>query len=125
MVELCPHPAGYLAWGFSALEPAGCWVRPDLVSKMVASRGVHTDYYSLGPLPPVSFPHSEPEPTPESQGDPPKPTDRSGPDSYGVTASPWDPMHKKLWVHPQRVKSLILPVPWSSCTQALLAFNTK
>ena len=50
---------GCLTWGFSTLEPAGYWIRPDLVAKLVASRGAHANDYSLGPLPPVSCPHSE------------------------------------------------------------------
>ena len=69
--------------------------------------------------------HSEPQLTPTSPGDPPRPTGGSGPGSYGVTALPWVPVHMKPCVHPPRVESLFPPILWSSCTQALLAFKAK
>ena len=52
-----------------------------LFYKMAASRGADTDDYSLGPLPPVSCPHSEPQLTPAFPGDPPRLTNRSDPNS--------------------------------------------
>ena len=70
-------------------------------------------------------PHSEPQPTPASPGEPPRPAGRSGPGSYGVTALPWVPVHMKPCVHPPRVESLFPPVVWSSCTQVPLAFKPK
>ena len=38
-----------------------------------------------------SCPHSEPQLTPASSGDPPRPAGRSGPGSYGVIALSWVP----------------------------------
>ena len=55
----------------------------------------------------------------------PRPTGRSGPDSCVVTALCWVPVHVKSCVHPLRVESLFPLFLWSSCTQALLAFNAK
>ena len=49
---------------------------------------------------------------------------KSDPDSYGVSASPWDPVHIKAHVCPPGVESLFSPVLWSSCAQPPLAFNT-
>ena len=69
--------------------------------------------------------HSEPQLTPTSPGDPPRPAGRSGLGSYGGTALPWVPVHMKTCVPPARVKSLFLPFPWSSCTQALLSFKAE
>ena len=65
----------------------------------------HTNDYSLGPLPPVSCPHSEPQPTSAFAGDPPRLISRSDPDSYGIPALPWDPVHIKPCVFPSRVES--------------------
>ena len=39
------------------------------------------------------------------------------------SAFPWDPVHTKAHVHLSRVESLFPPVPWSSCSQALLVLN--
>ena len=69
--------------------------------------------------------HSEPELTPISPGDLPRPASGFGPGSYGVTALPWVPVHVKSCVHLPRVKSLFPPVLCSSCTQASLAFKAK
>ena len=40
---LCSCPVGCLAWGIPALEPAACWMGPDLGKKVVASRRAHTN----------------------------------------------------------------------------------
>ena len=53
-----------------------------------------------------SCPHNEPQPTPASPGDPPRPVSRFSPGSYGVTALPWVPVHVKACVCPPRVESL-------------------
>ena len=58
-------------------------------------------------------------------GDPPRTTGRSDPDSYGVSALPWDPVHTKACVCLSRVVSLFPPVLWSSCAQAPLALKAK
>ena len=96
-----------------------------IFSKMEDSRGAHADDYSLRPLLPVSFPHSEPQSTPASPGDPLKSTGRSGPYFYGGPALPWDPVHMKPCMCPPSVGFLFPPVLQSSCTQALLVFNAK
>ena len=57
--------------------------------------------------------------------DPQRPTGRSSPGSYGVTAFPWVPVHLKPWVHPPRVKSLFPSVLWCSYTQVPLDFKAK
>ena len=92
-------------------------------------------WWPLGELMPMSIPWgichqwpcptSEPQPSPASPGDPPRPTGRSGPGSYGVTALPWVPVHMKPCVCPLRVESLFPSVLWSSCTQAPLASKVK
>ena len=50
---------------------------------------------------------------------------RSGPGSYGVTASSWIPVHVKLCVYPPGVESVFPSVLWSSCTQTQLAIKAK
>ena len=89
---------------------------------MITFREVHIDDYSRDLCLQCPFPHSE---HPVFPGDPPKTAGRSDPDSYAVSALPWDPMHMKSCVHPPRVETLFPLVPWCSCTQALLAFNTR
>ena len=81
------------------LESAGCWVGLGLCAKMVTSRRVHAGQYSLG-----SSTTSDLITT--SLGEPSRPTGRSGPDSYGVTALPWAPVHVKPCLHPPRVECL-------------------
>ena len=68
---------------------------------------------------------SEPQLTHASPAYPPRPTGRSSPSSYGVTVLCWVPVHIKSCVHPPKVESLFLPVLWSSCTQAPVAFKAK
>lgn len=80
--------------------------------------GAHTDY-SLGPPPSVVLPRSELQSTPAFQGDPAAPTGTSDPDSYGVPALPWDPLHVKPCVCPLSAVS-VSAVLWSSYTQAAL-----
>ena len=62
---------------------------------------------------------------PHFPGDPPKPEGRSAPDSYGVTALPWVPVHVKSCVLPPRVESLFSPVLWSSCTQSSAGLQSQ
>ena len=100
------------------------WVVPDF-PKIAAFKGVLADDYPLGPLPPMSFPHSEPQLPPTFPGDPARPEGRSDLDSYGVLAFPWDSVHVKPCVHPPRVEFLFPPVLWSSCALVLLAFSAK
>ena len=61
----------------------------------------HAQEFSFGP-------HSEPQPTPTSPGDPTVPAGRSGPGSYGVTALPQVPVHVKPCVRPPRGPSVSL-----------------
>ena len=64
--------------------------------------------------------------TPVFPGCPPRTAVRFDPDSYGdFAALPWDPVHVKVCVRLLRMGSLFPPVPWSSCTQAPLAFNAS
>ena len=70
-------------------------------------------------------PHSEPQLTPTFPGDPPRLTGRSDPDSYGIPAFSWNPMHMRACVHPPRVESLFSPVLKRSCIQTLLVYNAK
>ena len=63
--------------------------------------------------------------TPAFPGCPPRNAPRSDTDSYGAFAFPWDPVHVKVCVRLLRMGSPFTPVPWSSCTQAPLAFNAR
>ena len=63
--------------------------------------------------------------TPVFPGCPPRTAVRFDPDSYGDFALPWDPVHMKVCVRLLRMGSPFPPVPWSSCTQAPLAFNAR
>ena len=63
--------------------------------------------------------------TPVFRGCPPRTAVRFDPDSYEDFALPWDPVHMKFCVHLLRMGSPFPPVPWSSCTQAPLAFNAR
>ena len=74
---------------------------------------------------PVSFPHNKPQSQPVFPGDPSRTAVRFHPDSYGVSALPWDPVHTKACVCLSRVVSLFPPVLWSSCAQAPLALKAK
>ena len=115
MAVLCSHHVCCCIWGFSAL---GGEVR---FSKMATSRGVHSNDYSRDlflqcPSPTTSLSHTFFFP-----GGPPRIAGSSDPDSYGVSAFPWNPVHVKACVCLSRVESPFLPGPWISCTQALLA----
>ena len=63
--------------------------------------------------------------TPVFPGGPPRTAIRFDPNSYGDFAFPWDPVHVNVCVHLSRMGSSFPPVPWSSCTQAALAFNAR
>ena len=63
--------------------------------------------------------------TPVFPGCPPRTAVRFDPDSHGDFALPWDPVHVNVCVRLLRMGSPFLPVPWSSCTQAPLAFNAR
>ena len=67
------------------------------------------------------YPYREPQLTPDSPGDPPRP----GPGSYRVTVLSLVLVHVKPCVCSPGVESLFPSVLWNSCTQALLAFKTK
>lgn len=60
----------------------------------------HSNKYSLGPCHQYLCPHSEPQLTPSSPGNPPRSTIRSLSGSFGVTALPWVPVHREPYVHP-------------------------
>ena len=57
------------------------------------------------------LPCSKPQSPPVFPEDPPRSSGRFAPDSYGVSALPWDLVHMKACVHPSRVESLFLPCP--------------
>ena len=75
---LCSHPVCCLPWNFSAL------IHEARFFQKAASRGVHTDDHFLGPSPPMSCLHSEPQLPSAFPGDPPRPAGRADQDSYGV-----------------------------------------
>ena len=115
-VGLCPHPFDCLAWGFPVLKPAGCLVGPGLSAKMSTSHwwifpGVST---TCAIVPTGSL-------SQETLQD-----FQAGlckvPWSHCI---PWFPLHIKPCVHPPVVEPLFLPVLWTFCTWALLAFKTK
>ena len=112
------------AWGSPALEAVGSWVGSDLSAKMVASERAHADGYSPEPLPLLSSPPHWAAADPASPGDPPQPTNMSGPDSCGVTALPGS---QCTWNLPGTLQewSLSSPSPCSSCTRAPLAFEAE
>ena len=93
-VGLCSHLVCCLAYLFSLLVLAHCWVGSDF-SKMATYRGAHTDDYSLGPLPLVFCLNSETELILTSLGDPSRPTGRSGLNSYTLEPSTCE----TSWVH--------------------------
>ena len=59
---------------------------------------------------PKTFASNEPKSPPVFPGEPLRTTVRSDPDSYGVSALPWDPVHMKAFVHLSRMESLFPPV---------------
>ena len=63
--------------------------------------------------------------TPAFPGGPPRTAVRFDPDPYGDFALPWDPGHVKICVWLLRNGSPFLPVLWSSCAQAPLAFSAR
>ena len=63
--------------------------------------------------------------TPVFPGCLPRTAVRFDPDSYRDFVLPWDPVQVKVCVHLLRMGSPFPPVPWSSCTQAPLAFNAR
>ena len=98
-------------------------VGPDF-HNMATSSGSHADEYSQElclkcPSPTISHNHLV------FSGYPPKTEVRSNRDSYGALALPWDPGHMKVCVHLLRMGSPFPQVPWSSFTQAPLAFNAR
>ena len=110
-----------LFFGFRPLSTDG-WGQ--VFSKMAKSRGAHTedDSWELClqcPSPRRSHNH------PIFPGNPPRTAVRSDPDSYGVSALPWDPVHMKGFAHLSRMESPFPTLLWSSCTQTLLALTTK
>lgn len=93
-------------------------VWPDVYQKRILqaigwSQVLGAKWYHPGKLMPMNIlwglchqcpcPHDESQLTFSSPGDPPEPTDRSDPGSYGVPAFPWVPVHMKTFVCPPRV----------------------
>ena len=69
-------------------------------------------------LPPISFPHNEPQSPHVFPGDPPRTAVMSHPDPCGASALPWDPIHMKAYVCLSGMESPFPLVPWVSCTKA-------
>ena len=63
--------------------------------------------------------------TPVFPGCAPRTAVRFDPVSDGDLALPWDPVHVKVRVCLLRMGAPFPPVLWSSCAQALLAFNAR
>ena len=57
------------------------------------------------------LPHNEPQSPSVFPGDPPRNPGRCDPDSYGVSALPWDPVCMKAWVCLSRMESPFPPSP--------------
>ena len=76
-------------------------------------------------FPPVFFLHNELQSPPVFSEDPLRTIARSDPDSYGVSALPWDPAHMKYYVRLSSIGSLFPPVFQSSCAEAPLTLNAK
>ena len=110
-----------LTWGIPALKSAGCWVGLYLSIKAVAFGRTHTNEYCLVLLSPVSLSPQWTTATPASPVIPPRSADRSGPVSYEVTGSQW----AQDFVCTFLEWSLLPPILWNFCNQAMLAFNAK
>ena len=113
-------PPGLL-FGLKPLSPNG-WVQifpkwPPLEEHMLM---IIPETFASNDLPP-----NERQSPPVFPGDPPRTAVRSDPDSCGVSALPWDLVYMKDCVYLSRIRSLFLPVLWSSCAQVPLAFNAK
>ena len=96
------HLVCCLAWGFSALKGGPYFPKcppPGEFTLLIISVN----------LPPMSFPHNEPQLPPVFQGHPPRSTGRFDPDSYGVFSLPWDPVHMKACMHLSKVESIFSP----------------
>ena len=86
---------------------------------MTTSGRAHVDQYSPGLHSQYPCPHSEPQLTPTTPGDPPVPTGKSSPGFCGVTALCWVPVHVvSVCIHKSGICFL------QSC-EALLSFKTK
>ena len=73
---------------------------------MAIFRGAHTDEYSQDLCLQCPAYTGETQLTPAFPGDPPRHMRRSDPDSYGVPAFPWDPVHMESFMCPPRVESV-------------------
>ena len=72
-----------------------------------------------------ALPPQQPHSAPIFPGCPPRTAVRSDPDSYGDFALSWASVHVKVCMGLLRMGSLFLPVLWSLCAQAPLAFNSR
>ena len=116
---MCSHLVCCVPWGFSALMGGGQifpkWPLPRELTLMIILKNFASNF----------LPHNKPQLPPVFPGAPPRSADRYDPDSYGVSALPWDPVHMKICVYPSRVESLLPPSLWSSSAPSLLALNAK
>lgn len=79
-------PCGLLDLRHPSIRAYRLWVGPCLGDKFLSSMRTHINEYSPVPLPPVSFPQSEPQSLFASSGETSRQADRSGPGSYEVSA---------------------------------------
>ena len=99
-----------LCWLFGlsipALETVGCWVGQVFLPKFWTPSELMLINIPWGLCHHCPCLHSVPQPTPASLGALPIPAGSCGPDSYGVTALPWDPVHMRPCVYIPRVEPI-------------------
>lgn len=120
----------FLPWWFFGLgnsSSGACrlLVGPSLDTKMVTSRKPTLVNIPCNVCYQCLCPHSQLQLTTSTPGDPSRPIGMSRPGSYAVTVFFCVLVCIEIEVFPPRVESLFLPVLWSSCTQAPLAFKFK
>ena len=108
----------FLVWDFSALMGTARFFQNG------SFQGSSCPWIALGLLPPMFCPYNEPQLTIAFLWYFSRPKGRSDPDSYGVSALPWDAAHMESCVCPPRVESLF-PLLWSSSAHTPRAFNAK
>ena len=100
-----------------------CWMRPDF------PKWPHIEEHTLMNIPKIFASNvllpKKATVTPVFPGDPPIMAIRSDPYSYGTPTLPWNSGYMKAYLCLLRMGSPFLPVLWSSCAQAPLAFNAR
>lgn len=118
-------PCWFYGLRYPALESTGCWLGTGLGAKVSASSRTHIYEHGSIPLPQVTFPQSERQPTSKF-------STLAWPQFYEVTAFPYVLVHISpyIQVHTKTVCILhecgMFPsVMWSSCNQAPMAFKAN